>query len=95
MKAPIATHEVDHEVVVIDLFTDADGMPVAADEIVAAVNASAEIAGHLAACVSALQAAGVKDVSFIDDALASLEGRSGTANGRAWSCAQGRITWQT
>lgn len=39
MKLPIRTYEVDHEVVTIDIFEDADGKPISAQDIVKAVNA--------------------------------------------------------
>lgn len=95
IKTPISYHEIDHDVVVVDVFNDADGASVSAQAVVDAVNDSAGLQSHLALCVSALLAAGVVNVSFVDDALAALDGKSGTANGREWSCAQGRITWQS
>lgn len=42
MKLPIKTWEVDHEVVVIDIFEDADGLPVRAEDLVKAVNSQGE-----------------------------------------------------
>ena len=42
LKLPIKTWEVDHEVVVVDIFEDADGLPVRAEDLVKAVNSQGE-----------------------------------------------------
>ena len=53
MKLPVTTWEVDHEVVVVDIFEDADGLPVKAKDLVDAVNATspADLEARLTAAV--------------------------------------------